>query len=420
MIIPTPPHLLRSLVIVPYTILIVAGLTVPSDGSHGLLSIKSLAFIFSMLNIILYIIAKKTITSLQLKSLAFLLLSQAFLLTWCFVSLVHNETPLNSTWDQFKIFLLTISVVLATIYLVSENIISFQRMLKTMIYANFAYSFAKLFLVIFHLLGFINMWSVIDKLGVRFMSMGIVGIIPRLQTSIDIATPFFLFFFLQAKNLGIEWKKTFKISFLVISILTIFLSFSRLLLFAGALSLFLHGITLKLETWKKFIPIFTVSLIAAVYLIGVDNVYKIVERRLFSTDTAASDDTRMVQVRALLEEYENYPVFGKGLGGYAENAIRDGKILHSYEVQWVAFLMQFGVVGLTFILFALCLIAVTILKRPFTTAKTSLFVLFICWLLAGFTNPFLISLTSGILYVLFFLTGREINLQRKQAYEIYN
>ena len=43
-----------------------------------------------------------------------------------------------------------------------------------------------------------------------------------------------------------------------------------------------------------------------------------------------------------MNELESTPILGRGLGGYVENLVRDGIIQYSYEVQWVAFLMQFG------------------------------------------------------------------------------
>jgi len=97
------------------------------------------------------------------------------------------------------------------------------------------------------------------------------------------------------------------------------------------------------------------------------------------------------------------------MGGYAESYVRDTKVRHSYEVQWVAFLMQFGLIGMLFLLLPLCFVCWKFCKPPFTIAKLSFFFLFILWLLSGFTNPFLISLTSGIIYSIFILAGMILN-----------
>lgn len=398
----------RSFVLLPYFILIIAGLTVPSDGGHGILSLKSLAFLATVSTVSLYLTASQKLSLSQFKILCFLLCSLTFLLAWMMISLAYGETPTSSAWDQFKICWLTVSVVAISVFVVTEKLISYATLLKTIIFANCVYSTFKVGLVLLHLMGIIHMWSIVDALGIRFMSMSILGGMPRLQTSIDIATPFLLFFFLQGKQLGITWNKRFRYFYLAVSIFAIFLSFSRFLMFVAALSFFLHFLTLQFRILVRALPIFLIACVVGLSLIGFDNVYMIVERRLFSNDNHASDQTRIEQVDALMEEHQQFPVFGKGLGGFAAKSIRDGQIMHSYEVQWVAFLMQFGLIGIVLVLLPMGMIVIKILTRPLNGSKIGLFVLFLSWLFSGFTNPFLISLTSGILYTVFLLGGKAL------------
>lgn len=407
----------QSLMLIPYFILIIAGLMVPSDGGHGLLNIKSLAFLATVLAVSLHITYSPKFNLSQYKILCFLLCSMSFLLLWMLIGFFYGETPSSSSWDQFKICWLTISVVAISLYLVMEELISFQTLLKTIIYANFTYSFLKIALVFFHLLGFINMWSVIQTLGIRFISMGILGNMPRLQTSIDIATPFLLFFFLQGKQLGITWNRLFRFVYLTISVMAIFLSFSRFLIAVAALSCLLHGLTLRFSTLMRSFAVFLAILSIGIGFIGIDNVYLIVERRFFSTNNAESDNTRVNQIDALVDEHQQYPILGKGLGSYAQNNIRDRVNLYSYEVQWVAFLMQLGMIGISFILLPVGVIASKILSKPLSRPKIALFILFLSWLFSGFTNPFLVSLTSGILYTLFLLSGLALNLHTRESHD---
>jgi len=401
-----PP--LKSLLLFPYFILIVAGLTVPSDGGHGLLSIKSLSFIATAVGVLLYILLNKKFSIIQFKVVCFIIASMGFLTLWGITSIGYGEISDGNAFDQFKLFFLTVSVVAITIYLVSENIISFATFLKTVLYANFAFSATKISLIILHLFGMIDLWSMVERFGIRVMGMQIVGNVFRFQASIDIATPFLLFFFLQAPLFGISWSKRFRFLYLAISLVAIFLSFSRFLLFVGVLSLILHAVTLRLSTIVRSLPLLVIGLVLGLSWLGLDDAYTVVERRLLSIDNSTSDRIRTDQINAMMEEHETFPFMGKGLGGYATDYIRDDKIRHSYEVQWVAFLMQFGLLGIAAILSALGMIGVTILSLPWTRAKIGLFLMYLCWLLSGFTNPFLISLTSGILYSLFFLAGRRL------------
>lgn len=391
-----------------YLILIVAGIIMPSDGSHGLLNLKSLAFLGSVFFFALYLLGKKELKQMQLKLIVFGICSMAMLFGWLLLSLLYGETPFNSAVDQLKIFILTLVVAALSFFLYFEKLIPFQKLLKLIIYANFTYSFCKILLVVLHCLGILNMWGIIDTLGIRFMSMNIIGSLPRFQTSIDIATPFLIFFFLQSKKIAIKWPLGFSFLYFPVSFFAIFLSFSRFLLFIGIVSIILHLFTLERKKMVASFVCFAGLVCMGVAAIGVENAWQIVERRFFSADNSASDQARSQQIEALMGEYDDYQLFGKGLGAYAKNNIRDGMILHSYEVQWVAFLMQFGFFGLLILLVPLGMIVVEILAFPFTRSRVALFILYLGWLFSGFTNPFLISLTSGIMYMLFYLMGREL------------
>lgn len=396
---------MRHLLIAPYFLLLFVGLTVPSDGGHGLLSIKSLSFLATFFGTTIYLLLRNRLRLSQFKVLCFLSWALSFFALWALIGASYGDVPLGSTIDQFKIFWLTLSVIAISAYLILDGAVSFSAFLKTLIYTNFAFSCTKVGMVLLHLMGFINMWSIAERLGVRFMSMEIVGSIARFQFSTDILTPFMLFFFLQAGTYGIQWNRWLRYAYIPITTFSIFLSFSRYLMFAALLGAFLHWCTLRFSNALRYIPLFIAICVAGVAWIGTDTVYRIIERRLLSSDNYASDAARTSQINALIAEHEQYPVFGKGLGGYAREHIRDHQILHSYEVQWAAFLMQFGVVGIACMLIPICVVTWIILSYPWTRSKIALFLMFVIWLLSGFTNPFLISLASGIMYSAFLMAG---------------
>ncbi len=84
--------------------MIFVGLMVPSDGEHGLFSLKSLSFLIANGALGSYIFLKQKINVAQLKMLLFVCGSISFLLIWLFVSLIHNETTGGAQFDQFKVF----------------------------------------------------------------------------------------------------------------------------------------------------------------------------------------------------------------------------------------------------------------------------------------------------------------------------
>lgn len=394
----------KNLLIIPYFFLLIVGLVLPSDGNHGITSPKGLAFLSSLGSLAFLFCIKPSKSWDQLKLLGFVLVATSFFFIWLFLGTLINTVPVDSAMDQFKIFLTTLAVVVMTLFLMKERFVLPQTILKFMIYANFSFSLAKVMLVVLHLLGVINLFGVLEKVGLRFMSMAIIGNIGRLQTSVDIVTPFLLFFVLQSEKLQLGFSKKFKIVYQVISLLSIFLSFSRFLLGVAFVSYILYWLTLKPSKVIKGIVLAAVLCFALVLFIGIDNTASIIERRFFSKDNYYSDLARTEQIEALMQQHEEYPYFGMGLGGFTPHLLRDGLLTHSYEVQWVAFFMQFGLFGIAGLLVPVGMIGKEFILTHFSRFKWACFGLFGVWLLSGFTNPYLISLTSGIMYAVFLIT----------------
>lgn len=402
---------LRFLLLLPYLLLLIAGLTVPSDGNHGILSIKSLAFIGSVFSLSLYLYIQNSISWNQSKLLLFLLSSLTCLLFWFEWNDMNDELSKSAAFDQFKIFSLTLGMIALSLYVVEQKLLSYTSFVRNILYFNFAFSVFKVGLVALYLIGFIQINDFLQMLGIQYMSMGIIGNLSRLQTSMDIATPFLILFMLQQDKLGLKLNKPFKIAYLTFSTLSIFLSFSRYLFLIGLCSLMFYWCTLSV---RKMVPrLFLTFLVVTAGLtwIGWDKVYQAIEMRFFSEATSDSDLVRVEQIRALMKEFDKQPYFGKGLGAFSPDVIRDTNNPHSYEVQWVAFLMQFGIVGISLILIPVAIVALNYLKPPIDRIKLSFLFLFCLWLLSGFTNPFLISLASGIIYSLFALTAKQLVCQ---------
>jgi len=400
----------RFFFLIPYLTMLIAGLALPSDGNHGLFTVKSLSFLGSIFCLILYFVARQQATMKQLRMLGAFILSLSFLLLWLFLGAAQEIENWGSIFDQFKIFVLTISVVVMTSYLVSEELIAPQTVMRTVIFSNFCYSLAKMFLVFLHVIKVVDMWKVVDRLGIRFMSMEMGAGLSRFQTSADIITPFLIFFVLQSEPLGLHFSKRFRAFYVVISLISIVFSFSRFLLGVAFMSIVLYALTLKISRLLKVAILFGVLAVGVVFAIGVETVGEIIYRRFFSVDNYLSDLTRKQQIDALMTQFYENPYIGLGLGGYVKDMIRDGGIVHSYEVQWVAFLMQFGLIGMAILLIPIGVISSQfVLKSSFSRIHWAFFGMFLIWLLSGFTNPFLISLLSGIVYTMFILAADILN-----------
>ncbi len=393
----------------PYFFLILTGLLIPSDGQHGVFTIKSLVFLWTFASIFFYSVIQRQLTLYQIKLLIVAVFFLAFLMGWLLIGIMHENSLEPSQMDQFKLFFITFSFPLMTLYTLKENIMSSSQFLKIVLFANFFYATLKIVLVILHLFNLIDLWHLIGELGIRFMRMSITGSIERVQTSVDIVTPFLVFFLLEAKSLGVNFNKKFKFLYLLITLLSTILSFSRYLIFIYGCSLLMHSLNLSFNQFAKRICGVAGFLIVFYFAAGSENIQILIERRLTSLDNFHSDSVRIQQIQSLLSEYEKVPYFGKGLGGYSSEYVRDTLLLHHYEVQWAAFLMQLGLIGIILIFIPLGMISYRFCLPPLSLKKITFFMMFFLWILSGFTNPFLISLASGIMYALFLIASLKID-----------
>jgi len=406
----------KSLIIWPYFLMLFVGLTFPSDGQHGLLSAKSLSFLTALLALGGYLMIRQKIYLEQLKYLLFFLAALAILSVWLSVSLLHGETTQTSQMDQFKLFVITLLFPLASLFLIKENLITPQQIVKVALYSNFCYILLKISMVFLYAFNIIDLWSMLEAFGIRFMRMNIYGGIERIQTSVDIVTPYLLLFVLQSDNLSVSLSPRFKRLFVILSLLSTFLSFSRMLIGVYFLSCCLHWSTQRPGKIARVLLAILAVCFCAYLAIGPEKVNHVIERRLYSKDNTESDSARVQQMNALFCEFDQYPLFGKGIGGFSKHCVRDYQLLHNYEVQWVAFLMQFGILGILLLLTPLVWIGFQLINAPFTRTRWAFLGLFCLWLLAGFTNPFLISLASGIMYTLFYIASTNLVVKNKHPY----
>ncbi len=392
----------QRLVLLFYFLTLFCGLAIPSDGSHGILSPKSVSFLGLSFFTGFYLIARGRISTYQLRLLSFTLVGVSFLLIWLFFGAVENDVQ---AFDQFKLFMITLLFGIFSLYIVSEQLVEAKTIIKSMIYINFSASLLKILVFFLSFIGFLKLKEFLKVLGIRYMTMDITDSINRLQTSVDIITPFLIFFVLQLKL-----PRWFRYLFCAVSLLSVAISFSRLLIFIALLSIVLHVLTLKGRQFLKVLGVSLLFVCVSPSFTGVNLINTLVQKRFYSKGNTYSDNDRVTQYEALMEAYDESPFIGNGMGSSTKYYYRDKNQLHSYEVQWVAFLMQFGFVGLMILLVPVIYIGKEILA--FERSRIALFVLYLFWLGAGFTNPFLISLTSGIVYTSFLLMNSSENSQK--------
>ena len=119
-----------------YYLLILVGITVPSDGSHGLLSPKSLVFLGTLFAFSSYLLFNQRIKEENLSLFIFL----GYALPVLGLFLVIGMGYPASAIDQFKLFIITLFVPLVSLYLITENVLKATSFFKFIIYFSFLFS----------------------------------------------------------------------------------------------------------------------------------------------------------------------------------------------------------------------------------------------------------------------------------------
>jgi hypothetical protein len=185
------------------------------------------------------------------------------------------------------------------------------------------------------------------------------------------------------------------------------LAHSRATWFIYVVSIFVAMIVQR--SWKTM----AVTVLAVLLLyVSFYDVFNLVYEERFVREAELSDTGRIEQARALMVEIKARPILGKGMGAHVNTFISSDKDKFSYELQWLAWLMQFGIVGEIGILLLVAASArdLAMAKHP---AKPWMLLLFVLWLLASLTNPYLTSSFAGATFGLFmamFYRMRNTNL----------
>jgi hypothetical protein len=166
------------------------------------------------------------------------------------------------------------------------------------------------------------------------------------------------------------------------------------------------GITFGAILTKRLTILFVMLflVVGALVVIGLSD--EIVSR--FVGDNAISSDFQRAEMYfPLIEKYVQYPILGVGMGGYTEELIRVERLPWNYELQWLAFTMQFGIFGVFFLALTALLPMFVYFKNSFSYG--AILIMYVLWIGVGFFNSFLITSASGVVYSAYIALGRFIN-----------
>jgi len=210
---------------------------------------------------------------------------------------------------------------------------------------------------------------------------------------------------------------------LMVGVLAV-VSFSRVLI-AEYLGLILASFVIRLlhnskKTKDEAISIGFVSVVVilvfgfAIFRYG-GVVIEYIETRFNSNMTEYSDSFRDIQKVFLSSGFAENPLLGHGAGSYVREYIRSDSAPYSYELEYLSFFYQFGILGFLWIIVGSMLIfyRLCLSKADNWNIKLLVLVNLIIWSIKPLYNPNFLSSNSGIIISIIFIYSHQIMPSKK-------
>jgi len=238
--------------------------------------------------------------------------------------------------------------------------------------------------------------------GEKFVYMPINDALYRIQLPPDIiyaVIPALYVMLCKTSRTDVNWK-TLLLLFISSSVIT-FSAYSRVVFFLYFIS---SSIAFYLQyRSKKWIYIAVSSFIITILTLNLDLIVEsnYLEERLSDRNNEASDSVRKLQISLLMDMWLEKPMTGHGLGAYIPNFVRNPAIPFSYEAQVIALIMKGGL----FFIFCFLISISYFVKNLLITSGILATLLFSLLIAAGFTNPYLTSTATTVIYAGFYILG---------------
>lgn len=385
----------------------------PGNSIYGI-PIKQLLFISCLLMVFYHLIKFRDNNTIN-RALMLMVLSLASVYAWFVYGTYANG--LGTEASMFMSFASLIGTCLVAYYFIFNKIVNVSSAKKWVYIA----AFIKIFFTVYIQHQLVNNGMSYERLMEIYASLGSSPITMRIADlgMIRIMTPSDSFSFV-ALGFLIADKRVSKIfRFITFILLTYFsiIVYSRMIFLQLGLTLIFAFID-KNNLMKVIKLAFVTFLLLATFVFffqeTATNIYDSLVFRLFSQETINSDEVRDVQQEVLLSNANENPVFGKGLGYYDKQLIRNSNAKYSYELEYMAFLMQLGIVGFSLIVL---LLIFTFYKTINFNVKNNiirnlLYFNFLFWAIKPFFNPnFLSSNSASTIVVLMIMSHVFANEQ---------
>lgn len=386
--------------------LLMIAVCLPTGSIFGL-NVKIPAFALFSLALALYIVSRssKWITA---DEFIFLALFTAGLAFWGLVAIARGQSETSQVFLQLKDIASTVILAWLCLFFLRRNLLRPEDVIKPVVYGIVVLAVMKIALIAITLVLKVDP---IQLLGNVFGEDALVGGsiafgLSRIEFSPDILGSFVLFALLCPSVSGLRFRRVTIAFFAMALIASGLLAFARYIWFLEAFAIVAATI---IERRIKLLVLAALAMICVAYFY-YQELQPVFEARFFSDQVTDSDLIRMEQSKALVSAIEARPFIGKGLGAHVSAVIRNSEDQYSYELQWLSLTMQFGFAGVVAILLMIAASARDLLASHHR-AKLWLLVLFVLWLLSGWTNPHLTSSFAGATFGMFMALFFKIRYQ---------
>jgi len=324
-----------------------------------------------------------------------------FTIFYVLIGSFQAATPFGFVLKEASGMFTAVSVVLIVIACISSGSVSNETVVKYSFYGALVFATWKVAVVLGLVSGVLSFDQVynfiLNQAGYRIVSSGIFGGLVRINLIIyDFLVTFILVFMVVSPGCFSNISRVSRVVFFFVGIACVVFAFSRLL-FGLLLLGWLFSFLFRMSFRTKILVIFCVVLVVSISSEWLTGAF---EQRFRSAGSAASDDIRSEQIVALIDVWADSPLIGQGFGAYSKSVIRDPSVPYSYEVQWIGFLAKIGSIGVGFLIVMVGYLYWKILAGVRLKEHYVLFLTLSAFVIGGFTNQYLVSSASGVVYCL--------------------
>ncbi|MBR0189701.1 MAG: hypothetical protein IJQ23_04890 [Clostridia bacterium] len=205
-----------------------------------------------------------------------------------------------------------------------------------------------------------------------------------------------------------------KVGFTFIIALYCLITYSRVYIAQFVLTLLLFALLsvskLKASGFfrSKYFHVFCIALISVIIIFVFYVADTSLYRRFFGSDAQYSDSFRTEQAEFLYSGFTLQPLIGYGLGAYMTDYIRSDALKFSYELEYLSFLYQFGILGFLLIIVPILVLAHFICLKYIKDKKLKVIIIFnlAFWAISPLFNPSFLSSNSGVIVGMLCILGR--------------